>query len=143
YLHKEVGYNYRMSNIQAAIGVGMLPHLEELVLDRRRIFEQYKSGLEQLIDFQPEATGAISNRWLTAGLCANEDLRDKLIQQLEEHGIEARPVWRPMHVQPLCKDVKFFGSGVAEDLWKRGICLPSGYGLDPSPIIKIVKEILG
>lgn len=140
YHHHEIGYNYGISSIQAALGNSMLPFLKQLVDDRIRIFNTYKNHLNDYIDWQPEALGVRSNRWLSAGLCKSNILRNQIMENLRKHDIESRTIWRPMHLQPLCASFKVFETGVSEDLWKRGICLPSGYGLDPNPIIKIIKS---
>ncbi len=141
YIHRELGYNYRMSNILAAIGCGMLPHLNRLIQDRIRIFELYKTNLSEELEFQPQLEHAVSNRWLTVGLCKSKQIRDKIIDALVRNGIESRPVWTPMHVQPIARRFKSYRNGISEDLSNRGICLPSGYGLDPERIIEIIKDI--
>jgi dTDP-4-amino-4,6-dideoxygalactose transaminase len=140
YLHKNIGFNYRMSNISAAIGNAMIPYLGDLVTDRRRIFEVYKNELSHLMEFQKELPLAFSNRWLTAGLCETSSDRDVLLKSLSERGVESRSVWIPMHKQPIGMEFKCFSNGVSEDLSQRGICLPSGFGLDPKPIIQIIKD---
>lgn len=141
YLHKEIGYNYSMSNLQAVLALGMLPHLDKLVKDRRRIFRDYKTELSNMISWQPEITNSYSNRWLSAGLLESELVRDKVINSLKSNQIETRPIWRPMHKQPFCENFTVFENGVSEDLWRRGICLPSGYGTDVSVVINRIKSI--
>jgi len=106
YEHEEIGYNYRMSNILAAIGRGQLRVLDERVEKKREIFEYYKQALEGIagIEFMPEAPYGRSNRWLTVVLINPEEFgtdREKVRLALEEENIEARPVWKPMHLQPV------------------------------------------
>jgi len=139
YLHNELGYNYGMSNIQAAIGLGMIPHLNLLIQDRRRIFDEYKRELGDIVEWQPENAGSYSNRWLSAGLLPSREKRDEIIEILAQNHFESRPVWRPMHEQPFCSGNRTYLNGISSDLGHRGICLPSGYGLDPGPIINIIQ----
>lgn len=134
YQHSEIGYNYRMSNVLAAIGRGQLRVLEDRVAARRRNFDRYVRALGDLpgIGFMPEAPWGRSTRWLT---CATIDpaafgaSREDLRLALEAEDIEARPVWKPMHLQPVFAEYESVGGGVAEGLFDRGICLPSGSSL--------------
>ncbi|MEC8818516.1 MAG: DegT/DnrJ/EryC1/StrS family aminotransferase, partial [Planctomycetota bacterium] len=97
------GFNYRMSNLLAAVGSGQLRVLGERVAARRRIFETYRDGLDATgrIEWMPESPHGTCTRWLTCGLVADEGERDRLLAHLDSEGIEARPVWKPMHLQPL------------------------------------------
>ena len=147
YEHSEIGYNYRMSNVLAAIGRGQLRVLSERVDRKRQIFEQYRKGLADLpgIVFMPEPDFARSTRWLTC-LTINPDLagidRDVVIEELERHNIESRPTWKPMHTQPLFKDYEAVGGQVAEKIFRTGLCLPSGTSMseeDQQRILSIVR----
>lgn len=130
YEHSTYGYNYRLSNICAAIGLGQMEVLEDRVARRRELFGRYQSALARPgINFMPERDGSRSTRWLTAltidpsktGV-TREDIRRTLL----DHQIEARPLWKPMHMQPLYAGAPYHGSGVDERLFASGICLPSG-----------------
>jgi len=130
YEHSTFGYNYRLSNICAAIGLGQMKVLDARVARRREIFARYKAALSHPgIAFMPEPEGLHSTRWLTAltidptetGV-TREDIRLMLL----EHQIESRPLWKPMHMQPLYAGTAYHGSGVDERLFARGLCLPSG-----------------
>jgi len=150
YEHKELGYNYRMSNLLAAVGRGQLAVLDERVRSKREIFSTYKSALEHIegFKFMPEASYGISNRWLTT-LTINEDVagfnRDEVIKKLEKENIESRPVWKPMHLQPLYKDFEYFVSekgDISQMLFNNGLCLPSGTSLSINDQEKIIDIIL-
>ncbi len=138
YEHKTFGYNYRMSNVLAAIGVAQMEVLKDRIRRRREIFEIYKKELEDIADFMPEIENSKGNRWLTT-LTFKERNPLEIIKILEKRNIEARPLWKPMHLQPLFKNAKSYISGVSEKLFKKGICLPSGTSLKNSEI----KEICG
>lgn len=130
YEHKEVGYNHRMSNILAAIGLAQLDRLPEILEKKRKIAAAYGIADDG------------SNHWLNVLYLKDEKTRDAAIARLAKAGIEARPVWKPMHLQPVFhgeRKVKVFGGKVAEDLFHRGICLPSGAALKKSDL----RTILG
>ncbi|MDZ7638010.1 MAG: aminotransferase class I/II-fold pyridoxal phosphate-dependent enzyme [Bryobacterales bacterium] len=146
YQHSELGFNYRVSNLLAALGVAQLARLPEKVARRREIFERYRRNLRCLpgIHFQPEAPGNRSNRWLTAlhldpGIWGN--VRDALIAHLAVRGIESRPLWKPMHRQPLFRDAQHFGTPFSETLFANGLCLPSGSALSIAQQQEICDEI--
>ena len=160
YEHTEIGYNYRMSNILAAIGLGQLRVLDERVKKKREIFEYYQEALGDLpgIGFMPEAPFCRSNRWLTVILITPEEFgadREEVRLALEEENIEARPVWKPMHLQPVfgfsSKDAKaqrrtyscrvVVGS-VAEALFDKGLCLPSGTAMTDADLGRVVETVL-
>jgi len=132
YEHTHIGYNYRLSNICAGIGRGQLKVLDERVQQRRSIFDRYKSELGGIngLSFLDEPSGYFSNRWLTTMLVDpsltkgidSEDIR----LSLEKENIESRPLWKPMHMQPVFKDAPYYSSGISEGLFQNGICLPSG-----------------
>ena len=137
YHHVELGYNYRMSNITAAIGRSQLEYLRERVFHRRRVNALYRELLPQ-VDFMPEADYSRSNCWLT--VCLVDDPRE-LIEYLGINDIEARRVWKPMHMQPVFSEYMCVGGKVSEYLFKRGICLPSSSTLDENDVKKIAGII--
>ena len=146
YYHKEIGYNYRLSNISAGIGCGQMEHIAERVARRREIHALYVKGLASLpgITVHTEPTAdAVSNFWLTTILLDDslqfspEDLR----QALEAENIESRRLWRPMNMQPVYADAPFYGDGCAESLFNRGLCLPSGSILTDDEIARVVDCI--
>jgi pyridoxal phosphate-dependent aminotransferase EpsN len=148
YEHSEMGYNYRMSNILAAIGRGQLRVLEDRVTRKREIFEFYRNELAAVpgISFMPEASYGRSTRWLTC-ITIEPKLfgatREQVRLALEEQNIEARPVWKPMHMQPLFERCRVVGGAVAETLFNKGLCLPSGTSCtdeDLARIVRIVKQ---
>lgn len=146
YEHREVGYNYRMSNLLAAIGRAQLRTLEERVQARRRIYERYVAGLSDLpgLSFQPEAPWGRHTRWLTVMLLDREAFGrgpEEIRQALEGLGIETRPVWKPLHLQPVFHGAETVGGGVAEDLFARGLCLPSGSSLTPEEQDRVIEAI--
>jgi len=144
YHHPEVGYNYRMGNINAAIGVGQIEVLEERVKRRRQIFNYYKSKLSSISEFrfQEEPIGHHSNRWLTCIVTKSYDQREKIRLALEADNIEARPLWKPMHLQPVFKDYQYFGNGVSDELFEKGLCLPSGSSLTDEDLGRIVGIVV-
>lgn len=144
YQHSEIGYNYRLSNVLAAIGRGQLRVLEDRVLARRRNFEFYNKALGAYpgIEFMPEASWGRHTRWLTCLTVDPEQFgadREDLRLALEAECIEARPVWKPMHLQPVFAEYPCHGSGVAEDLFERGLCLPSGSDLTRDDLRRVVQ----
>jgi dTDP-4-amino-4,6-dideoxygalactose transaminase len=128
YEHEELGYNYRMSNIVAAIGIGQLQILPEIVRRKRQIFEWYRERLPQF-HFMPEASYGEPTRWLTV-MCLDTNNVAKLVQILENANVESRPMWKPMHLQPVFRDAKVYGGAVGKRLFQTGLCLPSGAGLE-------------
>jgi dTDP-4-amino-4,6-dideoxygalactose transaminase len=148
YEHTEIGYNYRMSNVLAAIGRGQLQILPERVEGKRRIFAQYRKRLGDLpgITFMPEPDFAYSTRWLS---CATIDPdkagidRNVVIQELEKNNIESRPTWKPMHMQPLYKDYNIVGGCVSEKLFTNGLCLPSGTNMTEKDLERITSVVRG
>jgi len=151
YEHEELGFNYRLSNVSAAIGRGQLATLDERVAARRAGFDAYRAALGGLpgVAFMPEADYGIGNRWLTVitidPAVARAD-REAVRIALEAADIEARPVWKPMHLQPLYRDARVVGGGVAERLFVDGLCLPSGSSLgddDRGRVIDVVTSVLG
>ncbi len=134
YEHSHLGFNYRLSNICAGIGRGQMTVLAERVQQRRANFERYQqifSGQDDVL-WLPELRGDFSNRWLSVCLIEpaiyGRSWRN-LYELFEQENIESRPVWKPMHLQPLYSDAPFYGDGTAEELFGKGICLPSGSSL--------------
>tara|TARA_R110001606_G_scaffold327262_1_gene474123 strand:+ start:45382 stop:46515 length:1134 start_codon:yes stop_codon:yes gene_type:complete len=147
YEHSTFGYNYRLSNICAAIGIGQMEVLDDRVSRRRAICERYRTALSRPgIAFMPEPEGQRSTRWLTAltldpaqtGV-SREDVRLMLL----EHQIEARPLWKPMHMQPLYAGAPYHGAGVDETLFANGLCLPSGSDMTDDQQDEVIERILG
>ncbi len=130
YNHLEVGFNYRMSNILAGLGVSQLTRLDEFVKKKRCIFNAYKKSLFEDFYFLPEPSNCFSNRWLTVCLINNDKMNvRKLIDFLESNHIESRLLWKPLHMHSAYSSAKFIGSGVCERIYRKGLCLPSGTGL--------------
>jgi len=146
YEHSEIGYNYRLSNVLAAIGRGQLPLLESRVSARRRNFAFYKERLQDLpgVGFMPEASWGRHTRWLSVITIDADALgidRERLRIALEEQNIEARPVWKPMHQQPVFQSCECVGGSISDDLFARGLCLPSGSSLKESDLQRVVDVI--
>lgn len=147
YEHSTIGYNYRMSNLLAAIGRGQLKVIDEHVTARRRNCELYREALGDLpgIGFMPEASYGRSNKWLTCILVDPTEFgatREDIRLALEAENIESRPVWKPMHMQPVFKAHRKRGGEVAEDIFSRGLCLPSGSNLSTDDLNRIVSVIM-
>ena len=153
YEHKELGYNYRLSNLLAAVGRGQLQVLDDRVKTRRSIFKHYFEALSAIegIEFMPEASYGRSNRWLTTLTVDQKKTgvsRTRIIQTLEKENIEARPVWKPMHLQPLYKDCEYITKDhldISKELFEQGLCLPSGSNLcisDQNRVIEIILTVL-
>lgn len=143
YQHDEVGYNYRLSNLLAALGRAQLGRLDELIERRRGIHRRYREALEELegVEFLSEGPHQRSNCWLTCALTDEERLGagpDRIREHLEKHDIEARPVWKPMHLQPAYESCRTIGGTVASDLYRRGLCLPSGSTLGPESLHRVI-----
>lgn len=146
YQHSEIGYNYRMSNVLAGIGRGQLKVLEDRVQARRRNYEFYARALGDLpgLEFQPEAPWGGHTRWLTCVTIDPAEFgadREQVRLALEAGNIEARPAWKPMHLQPVFAAYPVVGGSVAEDLFNRGLCLPSGSNLTEGDLERVVTVI--
>ncbi|MEO8140597.1 MAG: DegT/DnrJ/EryC1/StrS family aminotransferase [Gemmatimonadota bacterium] len=146
YQHSEIGYNYRLSNVSAAIGRGQLQVLRDRVAARRRVFREYETALAGLpgLAFMPEAPWGTHNRWLTVVTIDPEQFgvdRETVRRALEAANIEARPVWKPMHMQPVYAGAEAVGGRVAEGLFERGLCLPSGSSLSAADLNRVIGEI--
>jgi dTDP-4-amino-4,6-dideoxygalactose transaminase len=147
YEHTEYGYNYRMSNIVAGIGRGQMEVLDERIQRRKEIYTLYHNALSDMegISFMPEIEGSFGNRWLTTLLLPESISPEQLRLALEKENIESRPLWKPMHAQPLFKGSHQKITGVSDELFARGICLPSGSSLsndEISSIISLVKRFI-
>jgi pyridoxal phosphate-dependent aminotransferase EpsN len=143
YQHSELGYNYRLSNLLAAVGRGQLKGLSDRVAKRREIFEGYRRRLSDLpgLAFQPEASWGTHSRWLTTLLVDEEQFgadRDQVCSAMEARNIEARPVWKPMHLQPLFEECRIVGGTVAAELFRQGLCLPSGSAMTDHDLNRVV-----
>jgi dTDP-4-amino-4,6-dideoxygalactose transaminase len=148
YEHSTLGYNYRLSNILAAIGLGQLAVLPERVRRRRAICEFYRKALAGLpgIEFMPEADYGRSNRWLSVVLIEPGEFgasREDVRLALEAENIESRPLWKPMHMQPALRGARVFGGSVAEDLFARGLCLPSGTQMTDGDLAQVAEIVTG
>ena len=149
YQHSEVGYNYRLSNLLAAVGRGQLRSLPEKIARRAAINAAYRSQLGGLpgIAFMPDAPYGRSNSWLTCVTVRREEFggtREDIRTALEESGIESRPLWKPMHRQPVFAACPCRGGTVADDLFARGLCLPSGSSLtteDQESVTGIIRRV--
>lgn len=147
YEHSTFGYNYRLSNICAAIGLGQMQVLDQRVSRRRAIFARYVEALARPgINFMPEPAGHYSTRWLTA-LTFDPDIlgvtREDVRLALLARQIESRPLWKPMHMQPLYAGAPYHGSGIDEELFRSGLCLPSGSDMTDSEQEEVIANILG
>ncbi|AKV01164.1 Lipopolysaccharide biosynthesis protein RffA [Labilithrix luteola] len=147
YEHKELGYNYRMSNVLAGIGRGQLAVLPERVAARRAVAARYEAAFRDLpgLSLMPQAPWGLHTNWLSVFLVDSGATRDAILQALAAEDIEARPVWKPMHLQPVFADCPRYGGEVAEDLFTRGICLPSSSSLtieDQQRVIDVVSRVV-
>jgi len=148
YSHSELGFNYRMSNVLAGIGRGQLQQLDARVAARRRIAFRYRDAFADLAGLQlmPQAPWGLHTNWLSCFLvdsgCFGAS-RDTIMQALAAEDIEARPLWKPMHLQPFFRDAPFYGGGVSADLFARGICLPSSSNLTPEQQNRVIAVVRG
>ncbi len=147
YQHSVLGNNYRMSNLLAAVGRGQLRVLPQRVERKRAIFEVYRSALAGVpgIEFMPEASYGRATRWLTVILIDPAEFgakREDVWLHLEGQNIEARPVWKPMHLQPVFRGCRVIGGAVAADLFERGLCLPSGTQMTDADVMRVVEGLL-
>ena len=135
YEHREVGYNYRLSNILAAIGLAQLDRLPAILKKRKANYDWYAGNFKgDLLSPAPKA-----NHWLTVAVLSSRRERDKLLRRFEAANIEARPVWKPLHLQPIFAKCRVFGGEVAKALFERGVCLPSGTGLKSGDFARIAS----
>jgi dTDP-4-amino-4,6-dideoxygalactose transaminase len=143
YQHSDIGFNYRMSNVLAGIGIGQMEVLHDRVDARRKNFEYYKSELSsyEAFSFLEEPEGYYSNRWLSTVMTASYELREKIRLGLWEDNIESRPIWKPMHLQPVFEQCRFYGTTVAEEIFEKGLCLPSGSNLTKQDLDRVIQKI--
>lgn len=151
YQHSELGFNYRLSNVSASIGVGQMMVLAERVEQRRQNFRRYQQYFAKWSDaglqlkFQDEAPKSFSNRWLTSILVDPEKCNgltaSELLHAFSRENIESRPLWKPMHLQPLYRKSPFYGSIVSEQLFSQGLCLPSGSNLTEEEFSRIFSVL--
>jgi dTDP-4-amino-4,6-dideoxygalactose transaminase len=147
YQHSHIGYNYRMSNICAGIGRGQMLVLNDRVNQRRSNFEFYKNSFANVagISFVNELPGCFANRWLTCILVdplkTGGKTREDIRIELEKENIECRPLWKPMHLQPIFEKYPFYGDGTSEKLFDQGLCLPSGSNLTESDLDRVLAAI--
>jgi pyridoxal phosphate-dependent aminotransferase EpsN len=147
YEHSELGYNYRMSNVLASIGRGQLRVLDERVRQRRAIAFRYRDAFSGLggLDLMPQAPWGLHTNWLSCFLVDEALLgcsRDRIVEALAKQDIEARPIWKPMHLQELYRHAERYGGDVAEDLFRRGICLPSSSFMDEATQDRVIRAVL-
>jgi dTDP-4-amino-4,6-dideoxygalactose transaminase len=146
YEHRAVGHNYRLSNLLAAVGRGQVQRLDELIAARRRTARFYRTALGDLpgLTFMPVADYGVPNWWLTCLLVDADTFgadRDRIIEHLGRQNIEARPAWKPMHLQPVFRDCVMRGGAVSADLFRRGLCLPSGSALTDHDRERVVAAV--
>ncbi len=149
YEHATVGYNYRMSNLLAGVGCAQLDRLAEIIRRKRKIFDFYQAlfggdkRVENRVTPYPCGDFTTSTRWLSVFLFPTPAARDAVAARLAAANIECRPVWKPMHLQPVFRRARVFGGEVAADFFRRGLCLPSGAGLGPAALKRIAKAVRG
>ena len=143
YQHSHIGFNYRMSNVSAGIGRGQMEVLDKWISNRRSNFEYYKSKLSNYnIIFLSEQESMFSNRWLTCVLFDTFEIREKVRLVLESDNIESRPLWKPMHMQPVYEGCDAYLNGNSEELFDKGLCLPSGSNLSKFDLDRVVSKII-
>lgn len=149
YQHSQIGYNYRLSNICAGIGRGQMLVLEDRISQRRSNYEYYKKAFKNIkgISFLDEPPGYFSNRWLTTisvdPLLTGGITREEIRLALDAENIESRPLWKPMHIQPVFSKTLFFGNSFSDKLFANGLCLPSGSNLSTADLDRVVKVVSG
>lgn len=146
YEHKEIGYNYRLSNVLAGLGLSQFADLARRIAAKRKHFEAYAKAFEELagIELMPIARADEANYWLSCvTLSGGSAVRDRLIAALEAEDIEARPLWKPLHLQPVFRRRCCYGGRVAEALFEQGLCLPSGSGLSGQARGRVIDLISG
>ena len=148
YEHKHIGYNYRMSNVTAGIGIAQMQVIEDRVQKRRENYFRYRENFKNVpgIEFQRENEGSYSNRWLTTILLPREEFEensiDCIFESLDRINIETRPIWKPMHLQPVYKYFPREISGVSQRLFETGICLPSGSSMSLEEVDFVSDKVM-
>jgi len=144
YQHSNIGYNYRLSNICAGIGRGQMEVLPDRVAQRRKVFEFYKAAFSKINEIQlaeePDSD-YFCNRWLTTMFVSDYNTREEIRLNLGKDNIESRPLWKPMHLQPVFADAPFYGDGTSEKLFEKGLCLPSGSNLTDDELNRVVEKV--
>lgn len=142
YEHEETGFNYRMSNLLAGLGNAQFARLDEIIDRKLDINVRYREQLaDSDVEFMPVPEWSAWNGWLTCVLFPDGECRDRAMAALAAIDVESRPLWKPMHRQPLFADARSYVNGVSDDLFSRGLCLPSGAGLDPSDQERISANV--
>jgi dTDP-4-amino-4,6-dideoxygalactose transaminase len=141
YEHTEMGFNYRLSNLLAAIGVAQLSRLDQIIQRRRQITDHYRCALGDLLEFMPEPSWSVSNAWLTCVVFPTNSDRDRVLKALDAVEIESRPLWKPMHLQPVFADCLSVVDGTSEDLFSRGLCVPSSSALSDEEVAEVISVI--
>ena len=145
YQHEEIGYNYRMSNVVAGIGRGQLKVLDQRVAKKKYIFEFYQRELAELegLQFMPTNKWNEPNYWLSCITLSDRIRPIDIIEALEKENIESRPIWKPMHMQPVFEEYDYIGEGVSEKLFENGVCLPSDTKMTDEDLTRVCKVIKG
>lgn len=143
YQHSEIGYNYRMSNVAAGIGRGQLKVLEQRIAKKKYIYEFYKRELNEFndIQFMPINEWNIPNYWLSCITLKGQIKPLDIIEALEKDNIESRPIWKPMHLQPVFKSYDFIGKGISEQIYNNGVCLPSDTKMTDDDLYRVCNVI--
>lgn len=145
YQHNEIGFNYRLSNILAAMGITQLDALEKRIKKKKKIFNTYQQKLDKKIALMPHLSKSKGNYWLSCVLFEDYTQKEKVRIALAKNNIETRPLWKPLHLQPLFNQYLYFGENIAEKLFEKGLCLPSGTQLtdkEQSLIIELIHQNL-
>ena len=149
YQHSQIGYNYRMSNILAGMGIAQMKVIEERVSQKKAIFRRYREQLKEMkgITFMPQAEDTLHNRWLstlTVDPAEYESSPEDIVMEMEKDNIEARPLWKPLHLQPLFRNYRFYQhsseTSICERLYQTGICLPSGTGMSETDQQRVIRS---
>lgn len=144
YQHEDIGFNYRLSNLLAAVGCGQLQVLDEHVSRRREIYHKYANSLGDIMEFKTETLGEKSNRWLTTALIDSKKLGgtpEQLRQFMLKNQIECRPIWKPLHLQPVFQGNRVVGGEVSKKIFETGICLPSGSNMTEEDLNYVIGKI--
>ncbi|HRT82956.1 MAG TPA: DegT/DnrJ/EryC1/StrS family aminotransferase, partial [Oscillospiraceae bacterium] len=143
YQHSELGFNYRMSNVCAGIGRGQLKVLNDRIRQKRAIYDYYKKELEELpgLKMMPINDWNEPNCWLSCIYLTDKVRPGDILQALEAENIEARPIWKPMHIQPFYRDCDYFGTDVSEKIFENGLCLPSDTKMNEEDLRRVIRVI--
>ena len=141
YEHTEVGYNYRLSNLLAALGRAQLARLPDLTAARRTVHDRYRERLSDVVELMPLADDQHWNGWLTCIITPSGASRDGVLGALDAEDVEGRPLWKPMHQQPVYTSHESYVTGVSDDLFARGVCLPSGSTLSLGHVDRIASLV--